>query len=183
MKILLGVTGSISAYKACDLVRLFVKEGHSVRVVMTEAAAKFVTPLTFATLSKAEVSCGGLFDGKYSEWMPEHIALANFAEVFCVAPCTANVISKLACGIGDDVLTAAALACRAPLVLAPAMNVNMFMHPAVQVNISVLAARGVRIVEPGTGDLACGVCAKGRMPESEEIYRAILDAAANPSGE
>ncbi len=120
--IAVGVTGSIAAYKACELVRLFSKEGYEVSVVMTAAAARFVTPLTFRTLSRNPV-CTGLFDD-VGEWIPDHISIADRCDALVIAPCTANVLAKLAHGLADDALTATALACVKPLILAPAMNVN-----------------------------------------------------------
>lgn len=166
--IALGVTGSIAAYKACELVRLFIKGGWDVHVVMTDAATRFVTPLSFRTLSKNPVYTG-IFD-ETIDWHPEHIALADRCDVLVVAPCTANVIAKLAHGIADDALTSLALAYIKPLVIAPAMNVNMFNHAATQKNLSVLRERGAVVIEPGEGDLACGTTAKGRMSEPQMIY-------------
>ena len=178
--IALGVTGSIAAYKACELVRLFTKAGHGVSVVMTEAAARFVSPLTFRTLSRNPV-CTGLFD-EIGEWVPDHIALADRCDALVVAPCTANVLAKLALGLADDALTATALACRKPLVVAPAMNTAMWEHPATQANLATLKARGATIVEPGDGGLACGTTWRGRMPEPGEIFTAtcaVLDGRRN----
>lgn len=168
--ILLGVTGSIAAYKACELTRILVKDGHDVRVVMTAAAARFVTPLTFRTLSRNPVPTD-LF-AEPEQWVPGHVALADRAALVVVAPCTANVMAKLAHGIADDLLTAAALAARAPVLLAPAMNTAMWEHPATQANAEVLAGRGVRLVEAEAGDLACGTEGKGRMAEPAAIAAA-----------
>jgi phosphopantothenoylcysteine decarboxylase/phosphopantothenate--cysteine ligase len=170
--ILLGVPGSIAAYKACELTRLFVKSGHAVHVLMTDAATRFVSPLTFRTLSRNPVSAG-LFDAP-EEWVPGHISLAERAEALVVAPCTANVIAKLAHGLADDILTSTALASRAPLVIAPAMNTGMWDHPATRANISLLGARGATFVDAGTGDLACGTSGKGRMAEPQTVYDAVL---------
>ncbi|MBP7638587.1 MAG: hypothetical protein KBA18_11980 [Kiritimatiellae bacterium] len=170
--ILLGVTGSIAAYKACELTRLFVKSGHAVHVLMTDAATRFVSPLTFRTLSRNPVSAG-LFDAP-EEWVPGHISLAERADALVVAPCTANVIAKLAHGLADDILTSTALASRAPLVIAPAMNTGMWDHPATRANISLLGARGATFVDAGTGDLACGTSGKGRMAEPQTVYDAVL---------
>ena len=166
--IALGVTGSIAAYKACELVRLFIKGGWGVHVVMTAAATRFVTPLTFRTLSQNSVYTG-IFD-ETIDWHPEHIALADRCDVLVIAPCTANVIAKLANGIADDALTSLALAYTKPLVIAPAMNVNMFNHAATQSNLSVLRERGAVVIEPGEGDLACGTTAKGRLAEPQLIF-------------
>lgn len=170
--ILLGVTGSIAAYKACELTRLFVKSGHAVHVLMTDAATRFVSPLTFRTLSRNPVSAG-LFDAP-EEWVPGHISLAERADALVVAPCTANVIAKLAHGLADDILTSTALAARAPLVIAPAMNTGMWDHPATRANMSLLGARGATFVDAGTGDLACGTSGKGRMAEPQTVYDAVL---------
>jgi len=168
--ILLGVTGSIAAYKACELTRLFVKDGHTVHVIMTQAATRFVAPLTFRTLSRNPVSVD-LFD-EPEEWVPGHISFAERGDVLVIAPCTANVIAKLAHGLADDMLTATALATRAPLVIAPAMNTGMWEHPATQANLAALTARGATFVDAGIGDLACGTSGKGRMADPPAIMEA-----------
>ena len=168
-RILLGVTGSIAAYKAAELVRLFVKNGDEVRVVMTPAATKFVGPLTFQTLSRNPVYIEE-FD-RPAEWRPEHISLAD-CDLAVVAPASANTIAKLRYGLADNLLTSTLLATRAPVVLAPAMNDGMWENPATQANVAALAARGVRIVSPGVGDLACGTSGAGRMAEPSEILSA-----------
>ncbi len=173
-EIVLGVTGSIAAYKAAELVRLMVRTGWDVHVVMTAAAARFVTPLTFRTLSRRPVVLDAFEDPE--EWVPGHIALAERAAVLVVAPCTANVLAKLAHGLADDALSATALACRAPLVLAPAMNTGMWDHPATRANLALLRQRGARIVEAGTGDLACGTSGKGRMAEPDLVMQAVQRA-------
>ena len=175
--ILLGVTGSIAAYKACELTRLFVKSGHAVHVLMTDAATRFVSPLTFRTLSRNPVSAG-LFDAP-EEWVPDHISLAERADVLVVAPCTANVIAKLAHGLADDILTSTALATRAPLVIAPAMNTGMWNHPATQANMRLLASRGAVFVDADTGDLACGTSGKGRMAAPQAVYDAVMRAISS----
>lgn len=166
-KIVLGVTGSIAAYKAAELCRLIVKKGWEVKVVMSEAATKFVTPLTFQTLSKNKVALDQF--ALVDEWKPGHIALAKWADALVVAPCTANVIAKLAYGIADDELTATALATKAPIFLAPAMNDAMFENVATQENLARLKARGAFIATPGVGELACGTEGRGRMAEPVEI--------------
>ena len=170
-EIVLGVTGSIAAYKAAELTRLMVKEGWGVNVVMTKAATEFVTPLTFQTLSRRKV----MFDmfAPIEDWKPEHVSLGQLAEVMVVAPCTANVLAKLAHGLADDMLTATALACRGALVVAPAMNDAMFENAATQENLETLRRRGVTIVSPGKGELACGTVGRGRMAEPEEIIVAV----------
>lgn len=170
-KILLGVTGSIAAYKACELIRLFVKNGDEVTVVMTQAATEFVTPLTFQTLSRNPV-----FVEQFAppvSWKPEHISLAEAADLIVVAPATANTIAKMRYGIADNLLTATLLATRAPVAVAPAMNTGMWESPVTQENIAALRARGVTVIEPGDGELACGVKGKGRMMEPEKIFAAI----------
>lgn len=170
MKVVLGVTGSIAAYKACELVRLLVKRGDDVHVVMTEHARAFVTPLTFRTLSRNEVECG-LFE-EPRDWKPGHVSLAATADLVVVAPATANILAKMAHGIADDLLSSTLLATKAPIVVAPAMNTGMWENPATQANVATLAARGVRIVSPGVGDLACGTTGAGRMAEPGEILSA-----------
>lgn len=170
--IVLGVTGSIAAYKACELVRLLVKEEHDVHVIMTPCSQKFVTPLTFQTLSRNPVAVT-MFDDP-EEWVPGHISLADKADLFVIAPCTANVLAKLAHGLADDLLTATALATRAPLLIAPAMNTGMWENPATQQNSATLITRGVRFVDAGTGDLACGITGKGRMAEPQQIKEVIV---------
>ena len=168
-KIVLGVTGSIAAYKAAELTRLFVTNGDDVTVIMTEAAKEFVAPLTFQTLSKNPV-----YSDQFAppvSWKPEHISLADSADLFVIAPATANTIAKLRYGIADNLLTATALATKAKLIVAPVMNTGMLESPVTQENIAALKARGVQIIDPGEGELACGASGKGRMPDSEEIFR------------
>ena len=168
-KIVLGVTGSIAAYKAAELTRLFIKNGDEVHVIMTEAATKFVSPLTFQTLSQNPVEVDQF--APPIEWKPEHISLAELADLFVVAPATANTIAKMRYGIADNLLTASLLATKAPIVVAPVMNTGMWANPATQENIAALKTRGVKIVDPDSGELACGSSGKGRMPEAEEIFK------------
>ena len=165
--ILLGVTGSIAAYKAADLTSRLTKAGCDVFVVMTENAKEFVTPLTFQTLSRNPVAAG-IFDEKES-WCPGHIALADRADLLLIAPATANVIAKLACGIADDALTSIALASAAPLLIAPAMNGKMWAHPATRANIATLQARGAEFIGPEEGLLACGYEGIGRLWDVADI--------------
>ena len=173
----LGITGSIAAYKACELTRLMVKAGWNVRVIMTAAAQKFIAPLTFQTLSRNPV---GLDQFALPEnWEPGHISLAERADVFVIAPCTANCIAKLAHGLADDLLTATALATRAPIVIAPAMNDGMWENVATRENLQILRRRGVSIVEPNDGELACGTCGKGRMAEPQEIFKQLAHIDSN----
>ena len=160
MRILLGVTGSIAAYKAVELLRLFAKNGDDVHVVMTPAAAKFVQPLTFRTLSHNPVAVDAFEEPE--EWRPEHIALSE-CDIAVVAPATANTIAKMRWGLADNLLTSTLLATRAPIVVAPAMNSGMWENAATQENVAALAARGVKFVGPSSGDLACGTSGAGRM--------------------
>lgn len=170
MRVLLGVTGSIAAYKAAELVRLFVRHGDEVRVVMTPAATEFVSPLTFQTLSRNPVSVDQF--AAPAEWRPEHISLAD-CDLALVAPATANTIAKMRCGIADNLLTATLLATRAPVVVAPAMNSGMWAAAATQENVAALRARGVRFVGPADGELACAAVGAGRMAEPSEIFEAV----------
>lgn len=172
--IVLGVTGSIAAYKAAELVRLMKKRGWLVSVIMTEAATRFVGELTFQTLSQNPV----LVDEfeKKEAWDPAHVSLADIADVLVLAPCTANVIAKLAHGLADDALTSTALACKAPLVIAPAMNENMWRHPATQDNLRLIKSRGAVIVNPERGQLACGWVGEGRLAPLDEIMKTVEKA-------
>ena len=174
--VLLGISGGIAAYKAAELARMLRREGADVRVVMTRAATEFVAPLTFETLTGRPVATE-MF-ARRTEPEIEHIELARSAEVFAVAPATADVLAKLALGLADDLLSTAALACEAPLVLAPAMNARMWRHPAVEANVALLRSRGATLVGPGEGDLACGESGLGRMAEPAEILEAIRSALA-----
>ena len=172
--VILGVTGSIAAYKACELVRLFVKNGNiDVHVIMTAAAGEFVTPLTFRTLSRNPVSIN-MFD-KLEQWTPEHISLAEKADILVIAPCTANVIAKIAHGISNDMLTSTTLATRAPLLIAPAMNTGMLDNPATQDNIKLLKSRGAKFIDTEDGDLACGTTGRGRMARPQYIFKKTME--------
>lgn len=168
--IVFGVTGGIAAYKSCEAVSRLVKEGANVFVVMTENACRFVSPLTFQTLSKNRVSCD-TFE-KVDAWDVHHISLAKRASLFVVAPATANCLAKIAGGIADDMLTTTLLACKAPLLLAPAMNTGMWNAAATQANVETLKARGVHFVGPEGGLLACGDTGSGRMSEAVDIVNA-----------
>lgn len=170
--VLVGVSGCIAAYKACEIVRGLQKAGVRAKVVMTEHATKFVDPTTFRALTREPVAVG-LFDDPSDPI--HHISLAQEADAFVLAPCTANVLAKAACGIADDLLTTTVLACTAPLVVAPAMNVNMYEAPATQQNLAVLRSRGARIVEAGDGYLACGDVGRGRLADPEIIVAAALE--------
>lgn len=179
MRITLGVTGGVAAYKAAELVRRLQQEGHSVHVVMTRAAREFLTPLTFAALSGQKVitdlfgdSLGG---GANLESAIEHIAVAQRTDLLLVAPATADIIAKFAHGVADDFLTTLYLASTAPVVIAPAMNVNMWNHAATQENVGTLRARGVKIVQPDEGYLACGMTGPGRLAGLEDILATVYE--------
>jgi phosphopantothenoylcysteine decarboxylase/phosphopantothenate--cysteine ligase len=180
MKIALGVTGGIAAYKAAEIVRLLQDRGIRVQVVMTRAAQEFVRPLTFAALSGEKVITGMFSAGEEHEpnidSAIEHIAVAQSIDALLVAPATADVLAQFAQGIASDFLTTLYLATTAPIVVAPAMNVNMWDHPATQANLEILRQRGVKIVEPGSGYLACGMTGPGRLAENESIVTAVLQA-------
>lgn len=165
--IIIGVTGSIAAYKAAALVRLFVKEGAEVKVVMTELAKQFITPLTLATLSKHPVMVE-FYNPENGDWH-SHVDMGLWADLFLVAPATANTIAKMACGVADNLLLTTYLSAKCPVMVAPAMDLDMYSHPATQRNLDILKAYGNRIVEPGAGELASGLVGKGRMAEPEEI--------------
>ena len=169
-RIALGVTGSIAAYKACELTRLYVKAGAEVAVVMTKGAQQFVAPLTFRTLSRRSVTTD-LFEDP-ATWVPGHISLADWCDALVVAPCTANVAAKMAHGIADDSLSALALACRKPKLVAPAMNEGMLDNPATRDNLATLRKRGIAVMDCGEGELACGAEGRGRMPEPAEVFAA-----------
>jgi phosphopantothenoylcysteine decarboxylase/phosphopantothenate--cysteine ligase len=177
--VVLGVTGCIGAYKACEVLRELQRRGVDVHVVMTAAATRFVSPMTFEALSRHEVFHDQWALGANGEI--RHISLADDAELLLVAPATANSLGKFARGIADDALSTLYLATRAPVLVAPAMNVNMFDHPAVQENLATLRARGVGVVEPGEGYLACGWLGKGRLAEAPEIVEAALARLARRS--
>ncbi len=176
-KIALAVTGSIAAFKAAEIVSLMIKEGAQVQVLMTREATEFITPLTLRTLSRRPVVCD-LWD-KNSPWKPEHIDVAEWADLFLVAPATAHIIACFANGLAPEVVSCAYLATRAPVVVAPAMNEKMFEHPATRENIEKLRCRGNIIVEPASGMLACGVAGKGRLAEPAEIVERVADVLRN----
>jgi phosphopantothenoylcysteine decarboxylase/phosphopantothenate--cysteine ligase len=190
MKVALGVTGGIAAYKAAEIVRLLQDHGIRVQVVMTRAAEQFVRPLTFAALSGEKVITGMFSAGEEHEpnidSAIEHIAVAQAIDALVVVPATADAIAHFAQGIASDFLTTLYLATTSPVVVAPAMNVNMWNHPATQANLETLHQRGVKIVEPGSGYLACGMTGPGRLAENEAIVAAVLEAlgaSQNLSGE
>jgi phosphopantothenoylcysteine decarboxylase len=172
MNVVLGVTASIAAYKAADLASRLTKQGCSVHVVMTKGATQFITPLTLQTLSRHPVTVD-IFDEK-ADWHPGHIELADNAELLLIAPATANVIAKLAHGFADDALTSIALATRAPLLIAPAMNGKMWLHPATQENVATLKNRDASFIGPEEGLLACGYEGIGRLWPVDDIVAQAL---------
>jgi phosphopantothenoylcysteine decarboxylase/phosphopantothenate--cysteine ligase len=173
----LGVSGGIGAYKAIEVARLLQQRGHRVQAVLTRNARRFVGPLTFEAITRERVVTSQFVPGMNADI--EHIALATDLDLLLVAPATANVIGKFANGIADDFLSALYLATKAPVVMAPAMNTNMWEHPAVVANVGTLAARGVQFVDPGSGYLACGWVGKGRLAEPAEIAAAAEQALAS----
>jgi len=179
MRITLGVTGGIAAYKSAELVRRLQDEGHTIQVVMTRAAREFITPLTFAALSGQRVITD-LFTNEPGgsaslESAIDHIAVAQRTDLLLVAPATADILAKFARGLADDFLSTLYLASTAPAVVAPAMNVNMWQHAATQENVKLLRSRGVRIVEPSEGYLACGMIGSGRLAELDAILQAVRE--------
>lgn len=178
MKVTVGVSGGVAAYKAAELVRALQAKALDVHVVMTEAAARFVQPLTFAALTGHKVITG-LWGREETEpnvdSAIEHIAVAQSTDLLVIAPATADLIARLAHGLADDFLTTLYLATPAPVVIAPAMNSQMWAHPAVEANLRILSGRNVRIVSPGIGDLACGMIGPGRLAEIETIVQAVLE--------
>lgn len=172
-RIVLGITGSIAAYKAADIASQLTKAGHEVTCVLTKAAHEFVTPLVLATLSKRPV-VSDLFAEKEG-WQPGHIQLADEADLLLIAPATANILASMAHGFANDALTAIALATRAPLLIAPAMNGKMWQHPATLANVEVLTGRGAEWVAPAEGMLACGYEGVGRLAPVEEIVQCAQD--------
>ncbi len=179
MLIALGVTGGIGAYKAVEVARGLQKRGHDVVAIMTASATKFVGVITFEAITKRRVITDQFEAGANADI--EHIALASSIDLLLVAPATANIIGKFANGLADDFLSTLFTATRAPVLMAPAMNTQMFEHDAVRRNLDTLASRGVRFVDPGNGYLACGWIGKGRLAEPEEIV-AAADDIVRPSG-
>ena len=170
-EILIGVTGGISAYKACELIRILRNKGHGVRAALTKNAAEFVTPLTFRTLTARPVAME-MF-GNDLQWEPEHIALADSVDLIAVVPATANFIAKLANGLCDDIISCVITAAKAKVLIAPAMNDNMYKHPAVKENLKKLKSFGYTIVGPVKGALACGRAGVGHLAEVETIAKQI----------
>jgi phosphopantothenoylcysteine decarboxylase/phosphopantothenate--cysteine ligase len=185
MKILVGVTGGIAAYKAVELVRALQRAGAEVQVVMTPDAERFVTPLTFAAISGRQVLTSlwspvqsAVTSSTADPFAIEHIAVAQSCDAFVIAPATANTLAKLAHGLADDLLTTMALATSAPILVAPAMNVVMWKNPATQANVRLLRERGVEVIEPEAGELACGMVGAGRLAEVDAIAARVLAAVA-----
>ncbi len=173
-KILVGVTGGIAAYKTAGIIRLLVRAGAEVKVVMTPAAREFITPLTLATLSKNPVLIES-FDPKDGRWN-SHIDLGTWADIFLIAPATANTIAKMAAGIADNLLLTTYLSARGRVFVAPAMDVDMFEHITTTENLKKLEKRNINIIEPRTGELASGLEGKGRMAEPEEIFNVVKNS-------
>jgi phosphopantothenoylcysteine decarboxylase/phosphopantothenate--cysteine ligase len=173
-EILLGVTGSIAAYRAPDIARGLIRAGAGVTVIMTSNACRFITPLTMSVITKRQALT--------TEWEPEgggfredHISLRERADLLLIAPATANIIAKIRAGIADDLLSTTALSMKAPILIAPAMNTVMYENPATRENIAVLRKRGVAFIEPAAGELACGDVGAGRLADAGEIVRAALE--------
>lgn len=177
--VVLGVTGSIAAYKAAELVRRLTRRGWEVSVILTANGARFVGAATFRSLSGRPVG-QGMFD-EPEAWEPAHLSFAERADVLLIAPCSANMLAKLAHGLADDLLSCTALATRAPVVVAPAMHANMWLHPATRANVELLRSRGVVIVEVGKGELACGARGPGRLADAERILSAVTKALGSPA--
>ncbi len=178
--ILLGITGSIAAYKAADIASQLTKLGHHVTCICTRSALEFVTPLTLQTLSRQPV-ISDLFAEK-DGWQPGHIQLADRADLLLIAPASANVLASMAHGFANDALTAIALATRAPVLIAPAMNGKMWQHPATQMNVAILKEWGVQFIEPAEGMLACGYEGVGRLAPVEEIVAAAVAVLEEKAG-
>lgn len=180
MNILVGVSGGIAAYKAAELVRALARQAMDVRAVMTDSATRFIQPLTFAALTGHPVRTS-LWDSAHDSGSGagngiDHIAEATWADAFVVAPATANILAKFTHGIADDLLSTIYLATSAPVLVAPAMNTKMWEHPATQANLATLRERGIRVIEPGTGQLACGTIGIGRLADPDEIANAVIAA-------
>ena len=169
--IILGITGSIAAYKAAMLCRLLVKEGAEVRVIMTPLAKQFITPLTMATLSKHPILVE-FFNPENGEWN-SHVSLGEWADMLLIAPATANTLAKMTTGIADNLLLTTYLSARSKVAVAPAMDLDMYAHITTQQNLATLKERGVAIIEPAAGELASGLVGKGRMAEPEDIVEQV----------
>ncbi len=174
--IVIGVCGSIAAYKSAEIVRAFIKKGWQVQVVMTEASQHFITPLTFSSLSGRQVYCEMFNKDGFTE---NHISISDFAEVILIAPATANIIGKIAGGVCDDLLTCAVCAFKGPVVIAPAMNENMWWNAIVRENVEKLKKNGYSLVNPERGALACGREGAGRLANTETIVETVEKATQN----
>ena len=173
-RIILGVTGSIAAYKSADIIRRLIEKGFKVTVVMTREAELFIAPLTLSSLSGEKVYRGA-FDQEEASWQMPHIQLAQEADAFLIAPATANVISKMANGLADDLLTCIFLTIKAPVLIAPAMNTEMYQHKIIQENCAKLKAMGVQFIDPVKGKLACGTTGDGHIADVEIVVKSVLD--------
>lgn len=178
-RILLGVSAGIAIYKAVDLASKLTQRGDEVRTVMTPHALRFVTPLTFRAVTRQHVYTEALEDDP--EYRPEHISLAEWPDLICVAPATADILARLAAGLGDSLLSVTLIASQKPVLIAPAMNDRMWANPIVRRNVDTLKGIGYRFVEPGTGHLACGSTGPGRLPDPPELLEAI-DAVLKGGG-
>lgn len=172
-EIVLGVTGSIAAYKSMDLVGRLREKGAKVTVVMTESATRFITPLSLETISQNKVYTSLFPPAGQREWDPAHISLSRKADLILIAPATANIIGKLTSGLADDLLTATVMAAKVPVIIAPAMNTNMYDNPILQENLKRLKELGYRIIEPEYGLLACGEKGKGRLANIDTILKEV----------
>jgi phosphopantothenoylcysteine decarboxylase/phosphopantothenate--cysteine ligase len=178
-KILLGLTASIAAYKTATIVRLLVREGAEVQVIMTPMAKEFITPITLSALSGKPVHID-FFSGQNGQW-DSHVDLGIWADLFLIAPVTASTMGKMANGIADNLLLTTYLSCKSPVILAPAMDLDMYQHPSTTRNIQILQSYGNQIIEPGTGELASGLYGKGRMEEPEIILEKVQSFFASSS--
>ena len=175
-RVILGVTASIAAYKSADIIRRLQEKGYRVSVIMTRESEKFITALTLASLAGEKVH-QDLFDDTDHAWHMSHITLVQEADVFLITPATANVIGKIANGLADDLLTCAAMATKAPILIAPAMNTDMYNNKVVQDNIARLKKIGVHFIEPITGKLACGTMGEGHLADIEDIVKSVIRLA------
>ena len=178
-KILLGLTASIAAYKTATIVRLLIREGAEVQVIMTPMAKEFITPVTLSALSGKPVHID-FFSGQNGQW-DSHVDLGIWADLFLIAPVTASTLGKMANGIADNLLLTTYLSCKSPVILAPAMDLDMYQHPSTTRNIQILQSYGNQIIEPGTGELASGLYGKGRMEEPEIILEKVQSFFASSS--
>ena len=178
-EIVLGVTGSIAAYKACDILRRLQERGCHVSIVMTQGAEQFITPLTLASLAGEKVYQSTFEKNDSDSWQMHHIALAQKAEIILIAPATANIIAKIANGIADDLLTCTVLATKAKIFIAPAMNDEMYHNKIVQNNIDKLKKHGVEFIAPVKGKLACGTIGEGHLADVEDIVKVIMRSLKN----